>query len=210
MVLQDGNIVTGYDDIQLWGHVTGELIRTITFDVKLKDKDTRESIYYLVGLDNENLVSGGSNCSIIMWDIATGTVIRVFGGDIIDGILTVDDDLHLDSVDCLVILECGNIVSGSDDGLIKIWNLSTGLLCRTLVGNAGFILCLVVLKGGLIASGSSENTIQIWEPTTGVLVRKIQGKTKGFINHLAVIQDGRIVSGDSKGLIKVWSPPTEP
>ena len=91
-ILKDGSILTYSTDIQIFSHLTGELIRTITFDFEV------EYICFLFVLDDGNLAVGFQNGSIIILDITTGTIIRIFGADIVDGILKVDDESHRGSV----------------------------------------------------------------------------------------------------------------
>ena len=48
---------------------------------------------------------------------------------------------HLDQV-CIVTLDrrCEMILTGSDEGLIKIWSIKSGLLIRTLRGHSGEVM----------------------------------------------------------------------
>ena len=54
---------------------------------------------------------------------------------------------HPDWIKCLVVLTNGLLVSGSNDGLIKIcwnWDTNTGNEIRTLDGHKRIVNCLVV------------------------------------------------------------------
>ena len=54
-----------------------------------------------------------------------------------------------------------NLISGSHDGTIRIWNLNNGTCSHTIKSNtdASTIECLLPLSDNEIASGSRENTI---------------------------------------------------
>lgn len=52
------------------------------------------------------------------------------------------------------------------DKTIKIWELSSGQLTRTLTGHKGSVFAVAVSPDGkYIASGSTDQTIKIWELT---------------------------------------------
>ncbi len=61
---------------------------------------------------------------------------------------------HIDYIRALTILENGDIVSGSVDKSIKIWNINDGSLKRTLNGHTHHILALTSLSNGDLVSGS--------------------------------------------------------
>ena len=76
---------------------------------------------------------------------------------------------HEDIVGSLAVLEGGRLASGSDDGMIKIWNLATGTCVATLRGHENEVNSLAVLEGGRLASGSygiedpKSFGIKIWD-----------------------------------------------
>jgi WD40 repeat protein len=53
------------------------------------------------------------------------------------------------------------LASGSNDGFVKIWNLSNGKLRNTLK-HANQVRKLIALNDSLLASASWDNTIKIW------------------------------------------------
>ena len=58
---------------------------------------------------------------------------------------------------------------------IKIWNISTGLLIRTLLGHTGELYGLIILNNGFICSGSGDTTIKFWEPNSGECIKTLKG-----------------------------------
>ena len=100
----------------------------------------------------------------------------------------------------VIVLQNGNIASGSGDQTIKIWNSTTGALIQTLTGHTGGVLrltvlqtfstqfssnypnqvwALTVLKNGNLAVGSHEGSIRILNQTTGDLIQTFTGHTWG-------------------------------
>jgi WD40 repeat protein len=54
------------------------------------------------------------------------------------------------------------LISANRDNSIKVTDLVTGKLHKTLVGHTKAITCLKLLKRDLLASGSHDGTIKIW------------------------------------------------
>lgn len=86
------------------------------------------------------------------------------------------------------------LVSGSGD--IKIWNLASGQLIRTL-GHSGSIA--ISPDGRILASGRGD--IKIWNLASGQLIRTLTGHSGGV---LAISPDGRTLVSGSSDTIKIW------
>ncbi len=67
------------------------------------------------------------------------------------------------SVEAVCLLENDELASGSGDRTIKIWNLNTGKLVRTIQGHESSVGALVALKNGKFASGSFDHNIKVWK-----------------------------------------------
>ena len=78
---------------------------------------------------------------------------------------------HRHIVSSLAALEGGRLASGSDDGMIKIWDLATGECVATLEGHDDTVISVAVLEGGRLASGSADNTIKIWDSALSNILR---------------------------------------
>ncbi len=102
------------------------------------------------------------------------------------------------------------IASGSFDGTIKIWNLETGALIRTLTGHsdAGEMVSSVAIapNGTLLASSSNGygGTIKIWNLSTGELIYTLVDQPSG-ISSIAISPDSQLLaSGSEEGNIQLW------
>jgi WD40 repeat protein len=99
------------------------------------------------------------------------------------------------------------LVSGSNDQTIKVWNLRTGQLLRTLSGHSDYVSCLAISSDNqTLVSGSNDQTIKVWNLRTGQLLRNLepQGYSNG-VGDVAVSLDGQtLVSSDSSD-IKLWN-----
>jgi WD40 repeat protein len=54
------------------------------------------------------------------------------------------------------------LISGLEDGTIRVWDLSTGELDDTFTG----IVCALVVEGRQLYSASEDGTIHVWEAGT--------------------------------------------
>ena len=106
---------------------------------------------------NDLVVSGSSDNTIRLWDIESGTCLRVLEG-------------HEELVRC-IRFDNKRIVSGAYDGKIKVWDLNAakdprspaGTLCiRTLVEHSGRVFRLQFDEFQIVSS-SHDDTIIIWD-----------------------------------------------
>jgi WD40 repeat protein len=68
------------------------------------------------------------------------------------------------------------IASGSSDGTIKLWDVSTGKLIRTLNGDSSAVTSLTISPDSkTLASNNSNQTIQLWHLETGQQLRSLLG-----------------------------------
>lgn len=76
---------------------------------------------------------------------------------------------HLETVRIITFSPDGKqIASGSEDGIIKLWDTVTGSLQQTLSGHSKEITAMAFLPDGkLIMSGAHEGSVMLWDTTTG-------------------------------------------
>ena len=110
---------------------------------------------------------------------------------------------HTSTVNALVVSREGLLISASNDTLIKIWHLQSGLCLRTLTSHADSVSSLVISQTGQIISGSWDRTIKIWDMESGECLKTLSGHTSQ-VNSLAISNEGLLVSGAADGSIKVW------
>ena len=96
-------------------------------------------------------------------------------------------------------------VSGSREKTLKVWDLDTGALVRTLEGHADRVTGVAVTADGRrTVSASWDKTLKVWNLGTGSVVHTLEGHT-GVVWGVAVTPDGRqAVSGSSDETLKVW------
>jgi len=68
------------------------------------------------------------------------------------------------------------VMSGSEDGTIKVWDHESGEYIRTLKGHTNTVNCLAFTPTGThLASASSDLSIKLWEFATYTCVRTLRG-----------------------------------
>ena len=111
---------------------------------------------------------------------------------------------HKLSVCALAVLKNGNLVSGSYDSTLKIWNPTTGASIQTIkISHMAIAPKFTVLHNDNIAlySDSYDGIIKIWNPTTGELIQTLN--TLG-VCALTVLKNGDFATCSADNTIKIW------
>ena len=68
---------------------------------------------------------------------------------------------HKNSVNCVAAADDGHILTGSSDGIVKVWRGDE--LVRTIEGHTNYVYAVAVLPGGArFISGSSDETAKLF------------------------------------------------
>ena len=140
--------------------------------------------------DGRFVVTAGFD-SAILWDAATGKMLRTFRG-------------HEPSREVIGVAISGDgkcIVTGSDDETAIVWDAATGKKLYTLPGHTRGVTCLALCPDGkLLVTGSGSNIAFLWEVATG---KKLQtftvGNGKTELRSVALSGDGKTVAIVGRG-----------
>ncbi|MBO0838355.1 MAG: hypothetical protein J2P28_22945, partial [Actinobacteria bacterium] len=96
-------------------------------------------------------------------------------------------------------------VSGSDDGTVRVWDLTTGTQRATLTGHTDWVRAVAISPDGTQAvSGSDDGTVRVWDLTTGTQRATLTGH-QGEVFAVAITSAGdRAVSGGSDRILRIW------
>ncbi len=99
------------------------------------------------------------------------------------------------------------LASASRDGTIKIWEVQTGDLLRTLVGHEGQVESVAFSPDGeTLASCGQDLIIRFWNVKTGEPLQSLEGHEL-YVASVAFSPDGKVLaSGSEDASVQLWNP----
>lgn len=97
------------------------------------------------------------------------------------------------------------VLSGSADNTLKLWDATSGALLRTFEGHSGQVMSVTFSPNGRqVLSGSNDRTLKLWDAASGVLQRTFMGHSNG-VTSVAFSPNGReVLSGGYDNTLKLW------
>jgi WD40 repeat protein len=167
-VRADGSLVSGSWDssIKLWSVLTGQCLRTL--------KAHKNGVMALASLSDGRLISASADETIRIWDADSWSVDMVLSG-------------HSDRITSIAVLEDNRyssyghaiIVSASEDGSTKIWDLASGKLLHSLSESLNLnqqqqqpvkIMDVAILQDGKIITASRDRSMLVWAADLGEVI----------------------------------------
>ncbi len=110
---------------------------------------------------------------------------------------------------CALSPDGTQVVSGADDGTMKVWDAHSGLERLVLAGHdAGVDACCFAPDGTRIVSGAEDGTLRVWDARSGDGLLSLDAHGDR-VNSCGVSPDGaRIVSGGEDGTLRLWDAQT--
>ena len=110
-----------------------------------------------------------------------------------------------------------HVISGSGDGVIRMWRLKDGSLERELTGHENHVSSLAVSAPGsqdgeqYLVSGGWDETVRVWRLSDGQSIRILRGHRQHVPRRRhRTISAGRTVHTLRRGFddtIRVWNAP---
>ncbi len=122
--------------------------------------------------------------------LAGGPLLRVLEG-------------HTEAVRAVAALDGGRVVSGSNDKMLRVWDVESGESLRVLKGHARGVNAVAVLEDGRVVSASGDGTLRVWDVESGDTLRVLEGH-RGAVKVVAALDGGRVISGSIDGTLRVW------
>ncbi|MEJ0057095.1 MAG: hypothetical protein WDN75_16430 [Bacteroidota bacterium] len=127
-----------------------------------------------------------------MWEIDSHTPVRQFIG-------------HQELITSLRLSPDQNtLLSSSDDGTVRLWDIGTGLLVRKFKTPGAAHIAIYSADGRFVYSGGSDRIIRVWDVATSKVTRTFEGH-KGEVTSLLLSPDGKmLISLSLDGATKFW------
>lgn len=188
-------LASGGEDrtVRVWDAESGNVIAEL--------KGHEDSVFCVGWSPNgRQLASGGRDGRLIVWDAETNQKRLVLDCE--------DEVLSLAWSPDGKRIATGGIghLPADSDGLVTIWDATSGNRLHYLTGNVGQVWSLAWQPGGnlLVAGENFKGRMQVWDADLGVLLRTIQAHAH-YIPALAWKPDGRqLASGSADQQIKIW------
>ncbi len=99
----------------------------------------------------------------------------------------------------------GHRFYGPVDNTIRMWDIDTGKLLRTLSGHSQHINAMAYCpESKIIATGSDDHTLRLWDADKGKLLHILSGHTDS-VRSVAFSPDGRVIlSGSGDRTLRLW------
>jgi WD40 repeat protein len=238
-VSKDGAFaLTGASDstVKLWDVATGRLVRTFQGSSGLV-------MYVAFMPDGKRIVTAGANGTTVdVWDIATGRLLQSLNdgsGAIFMAVPSPDGKYvlssttgrdapektamlwdpaaekvvrrfggHKDSVRTGAFSPDGRrLLTGGDDGAIKLWDAATGALIRTFTG-VGPVQIVAFSPDGKRIFAGGNGSARLWDTQTGAPSHVLPGHAR-FVRSVAFSEDGtRILTADPDNTVRIWNAAT--
>ena len=96
------------------------------------------------------------------------------------------------------------VVSGSDDETVRIWDVQSGQEVCKLEGHSGPVISVSFSPDGSQVVSGSYKTIRIWDVQSGQEVCKLEGHSDS-VSSVSFSPDGsQVVSGSDDITVRIW------
>ena len=116
---------------------------------------------------------------------------------------------HENTIRCIEELSSGELVTGSYDSTIRIWDLKNNIPLRVLKQHTDIVFCVKEHSSGQLLSGSKDHSVCVWNPKNGHLLsqhKNYNNQTRIF--NFEELSNNQILSvcvDESKELgLRIW------
>jgi WD40 repeat protein len=142
--------------------------------------------------DGAQLVTGGEDRTVRVWDTKTGKQLRSFQG-------------HATKVTAVAVRSDGRqVASAAEDGAVRVWDLNASDEHRAMTDAKESLWAVAVSPDGKrLAAAGADRKIRVYDPDTGKLQATLDAGAA--MTSLAFFPDNtRLAAGGGDNKVKVW------
>lgn len=139
--------------------------------------------------DGRLLLTGSSDHTACLWDMASGRELRCFVG-------------HAEPVLAVAFSPDGRrALTASLDDTARLWDTASGEYKQGFIDPVDSLIAVAISPNGrFVATGNNLGMTRLWDRETGAEIRQFQGS-----RSIAFSADGRfLATGDRDGLARLW------
>jgi small GTP-binding protein len=162
------------------------------FTERALELDPKTNIYaYAFSPDGKRALCAAGDNRVLLWDLETGSCIRVLYG-------------HTGAVVALST-DQRRALSGSADNTVRLWDVETGRCLCVLEGHTGSVLSLAwSTDQRSVLSASRDKTVRLWDVETGRCVRVLEGHTDIVWSVAWSADHRRALSASADNTVRLW------
>jgi len=186
--LAAGSVDFSPQTIRLFDTATGKPIRQF--------RDHAHAITSLAYSPDGRTLASGCQGGIVLWDPATGKLLRRF---------SCNPGQFIQVWSVIFTPDGKGLISAGDGGQIHLWDPATGKEIRQFKGDGIIVRCAVQSPDGRTLATTADKEIRLWETATGRLLRRLTGQ-KAPIRALAFSPDGKLLASGSNdfSINSIW------
>ncbi|MER7701587.1 NB-ARC domain-containing protein [Kitasatospora sp. NPDC097605] len=113
---------------------------------------------------------------------------------------------HTGGVNAVAISPDGTwLITGSNDGTVRIWDRATSTQTATLTGHTGWVHAVAISPDGAwLTTTGIDLVVRIWDRATGTQTATLTGHTRG-VRAVAISPDGTwLTTGGEDETVRIW------
>lgn len=122
--------------------------------------------------------------------------------------MTLKWQAHSDSVYCVKVLTNGNLISGSRDSTLIVWNITDNppIQVTSFTYHSNEVFAVEQLLDGSVVSAGGDMNLYLWDSNTGQFLSFTYNAHSKAIYCLKALPNGNFASGSGDSSIKIWDP----
>lgn len=182
----DGTMVASAsrdDTVRLWAVASGQLLNTL-------DRNLGLAKFVAFSPDGKMIVAGGE-AKTKLWLVVGGKELFTLSG--------------LSATSIAFSPDGNTLVLGSFDHTLKLLDVASGELRRTLSGHSSSVTSVAFASDGkTVVSGSWDKTLKLWNAESGMEICTLSGHL-GWVDSVGFSPDAKkVASGGLDGALKLW------